>query len=98
MEPRCAVLHVTPLLRELIVETVCIGQLRMGDRYECGLRDMLVQQLQKASPVPTFVTCHETREHLQWLKAIVGSGRIEADGGSMFRGRCERQDDRESIS
>src|SRR5208283_3080568 len=28
-DPGCAVLHVSPLLRELIVETVRIGQLRM---------------------------------------------------------------------
>jgi AraC-like DNA-binding protein/quercetin dioxygenase-like cupin family protein len=55
-EPRCAVLHVSPLLRELIVETVNVGQLRMRYRYECALRDLLIAQLQKASPVPTFVT------------------------------------------
>ena len=55
-EPRCAVLHVTRLLRELIVETVCIRQLRMRDRYECALRDLLIAQIQKATPIPTFVT------------------------------------------
>jgi AraC-like DNA-binding protein/mannose-6-phosphate isomerase-like protein (cupin superfamily) len=55
-EPYCAVLHVTPLLRELIVETVRVGQIRMRDRYECALRDLLISQLQKASPMPTFVT------------------------------------------
>ena len=54
-EPRCAVLHVTPLLRELIVETVCAGQLRLRDRYECALRDLLIAQIQKATPIPTFV-------------------------------------------
>jgi DNA-binding IclR family transcriptional regulator len=37
LDPRCAVLHVTPLLRELIIETVNIGQLRIRDRYECAL-------------------------------------------------------------
>lgn len=55
-EQHCAVLHVTPLLRELIVETVRVRQLRVRDRYECALRDLLIAHLQKASPVPTFVT------------------------------------------
>src|SRR5271154_5435279 len=38
----CAVLHVTPLLRELIVETVRIGQLRMRNHHERALRDLLI--------------------------------------------------------
>ena len=52
----CAVLHVTPLLRELIVETVRIGQLRTAHRLERALRDLLISQLENASPVPIFVT------------------------------------------
>jgi hypothetical protein len=53
--PRCAALHVTPLLRELIIEAVSAGQLRMHDRYACALRDLLIVQIEKATPVPTFV-------------------------------------------
>ena len=56
LEPRCAVLHVTPLLRELVVEIVRVGQLRTRDRYAGALRDLLIFQLQNASPMPTFVT------------------------------------------
>jgi AraC-like DNA-binding protein/mannose-6-phosphate isomerase-like protein (cupin superfamily) len=56
LEPGCAVLHVTPLLRELIVETVRVSQLRVRNRYECSLRELLISQLQRASPLPTFVT------------------------------------------
>lgn len=52
----CMVLHVTPLLRELIVETVRLGNLRARHRLENSLRDVLIAQLHKASPVPTFVT------------------------------------------
>jgi len=52
----CAVLHVTPLLRELIVETVRVGQLRARHRHERALRDLVVLHLESASPVPTFVT------------------------------------------
>jgi AraC-like DNA-binding protein len=52
----CAVLHVTPLLRELIVETVRVGRLRMRNHHERALRDLLVLHLERASPMPTFVT------------------------------------------
>ena len=71
LESRCAVLHVTPLLRELIVETVTIGQLRVRDRYECALRDLLTRQLQKASPVPTFVTLPREARALAVAQAIL---------------------------
>jgi AraC-like DNA-binding protein/mannose-6-phosphate isomerase-like protein (cupin superfamily) len=70
-EPRCAVLHVTPLLRELIVETVRAGRLRMHDRYECALRDLLTRQLQKASPVPTFVTLPREERAFAVAQAIM---------------------------
>ena len=71
LEPRCAVLHVTPLLREIIVETVSIGQLRVRDRYECALRDLLTRQLQKASPVPTFITLPREERALAVAQAIL---------------------------
>jgi AraC-like DNA-binding protein/mannose-6-phosphate isomerase-like protein (cupin superfamily) len=70
-EPRCAVLHVTPLLRELIVETVCVGRLRSRHRYECALRDLLIHQLQNASPVPTFVTLPREERALAVAQAIL---------------------------
>jgi AraC-like DNA-binding protein len=71
LDPRCAVLHVTPLLRELIVETVRVGQLRMRNRYECALRDLLISQLQKASPMPTFVTLPREKRALGVAQAIL---------------------------
>jgi AraC-like DNA-binding protein/quercetin dioxygenase-like cupin family protein len=67
----CAVLHVTPLLRELIVEAVRAGQLRMRNRYECALRELLIAQLQKASPVPTFVTLPREGRALALAQAIL---------------------------
>jgi AraC-like DNA-binding protein len=69
--PGCAVLHVTPLLRELIVETVRVGQLRMRNRYECALRGLLIPQLQKASPLPTFVTLPREERALGVARAIL---------------------------
>jgi transcriptional regulator GlxA family with amidase domain len=53
--PDCAVLHVGPLLRELIVEIVRIGQLRTRNRIERALRDLLIAELKRATPVPTLV-------------------------------------------
>ena len=51
----CTVLHVGALLRELIIEIVRLGQLRFRNRIECALRDLLVAELERASPVPTGV-------------------------------------------
>jgi AraC-like DNA-binding protein len=51
----CKVLHIGPLLRELIFEIVRVGRLRYRDRIECALRDLLVAELERASPVPTTV-------------------------------------------
>jgi AraC-like DNA-binding protein/mannose-6-phosphate isomerase-like protein (cupin superfamily) len=70
-EPLCAVLHVTPFLRELIVEIVRVGQLRMRNRYECALRDLLIAQLRRASPMPTFVTLPREKRALAVAQAIL---------------------------
>lgn len=57
----CTVFHITPLLRELIVETVRIQELRMRDRLHCALRDLLLSQLAMASPMPTSLTLPQDR-------------------------------------
>ena len=67
----CAVLHVTPLLRELIVETVSVGQLRMKHRYECALRELLVPQLRRASSVQTSITLPREHTALAVAQAIL---------------------------
>ena len=70
-------LHVTPLLRELIVEAVRVGQLRMRNRYECALRELLIAQLRKASPVPYFCDAAARGE-----STCSGSGNIAGSGRS----------------
>lgn len=70
-EPLCAVLHVTPLRRELIIEAVNVGQLRIRGRYECAFRDLLTRQLQRASPMPTFVTLPREERALAVAQAIL---------------------------
>ena len=67
----CAVLHVTPLLRELIVETVRIGQLRVRNYLERALRDLVISHLEKASPVPIFVTLPREARALAVTQAVL---------------------------
>jgi AraC-like DNA-binding protein len=71
LEPRCAVLHVAPMLRELILETVRVGRLRVRNRYECALRELLIAQLHRASPVPTFVTLPRDARALAVAHAVL---------------------------
>jgi AraC-like DNA-binding protein len=71
LRQRCAVLHVVPMLRELIIEIVRVGRLRVRNRYECALRELLIAQLQKASPVPTFVTLPRDARALAVAQAIL---------------------------
>ncbi|MBV8275523.1 MAG: helix-turn-helix transcriptional regulator [Verrucomicrobia bacterium] len=51
----CTVLHIGALLRELIIEIVRVGRLRVRNRIECALRDLLIAELERASPVPTGI-------------------------------------------
>ena len=51
----CTVLHIGAFFRELIVEIVRVGRLRMRNRIECALRDLLIAELERASPVPTGI-------------------------------------------
>ena len=53
--PHAAVLHVGAFLRELIIEIVRVGRLRARNRIECALRDLLIAELERASPVPTGI-------------------------------------------
>jgi len=54
-QPGCAVIHVSALLRELIVEAVRIGRLRTRNHHERALSDLLILHLENASPMPAGV-------------------------------------------
>jgi len=71
-ESGAAVLHVTPLLRELILEAVQVGQLRIN-RYECALRNLLIAQLEKATSMPTFVTLPQEERALAVAREVLRS-------------------------
>jgi AraC-like DNA-binding protein len=70
-EPHCAVLHVTTLLRELIVEAVRVGALRVRNRYDCALSDLLIGQLRKASPLPASVMLPRDARALALARMII---------------------------
>jgi AraC-like DNA-binding protein/mannose-6-phosphate isomerase-like protein (cupin superfamily) len=70
-EQNCAVLHVTPLLRELILEAVHAGQLRVRNRYESALCALLIHQLAKASPMPTCVSLPLEKRALAVARAFM---------------------------
>jgi AraC-like DNA-binding protein len=56
LTPACTVFHVGSFLRELIFEIVRVGILRSKNRIECALRDLLIAELLRATPVPAVVT------------------------------------------
>jgi AraC-like DNA-binding protein len=51
----CVVLPITPLLRELIIETVRMKELRARDRLHCAPRDLLISHVESAAPIPISV-------------------------------------------
>lgn len=72
MRPRaCAVLHVIPLLRELILETVRAGQLRTKSRLDRAMERLVIFQIEKASVVPTFITLPREPHALSVAEAVL---------------------------
>lgn len=69
----CAVLHVTPLLRELVLEAVRIGKLRVRQHHERALRDLIVLQLEAASPVPTLIALPRDERGLALAQAVLSA-------------------------
>ncbi len=70
-EPGCAVLSISPLLRELIVETVRVGRLRARNRHERALRDLSTLHLRRATSAPTRVALPTDPRALALAQAIL---------------------------
>jgi AraC-like DNA-binding protein len=70
MPDTCAVLHVTPLLRELIVETVRRGALRVN-RADGPMTQVLLAELHAASPMPTQLTLPKDPRALGLAQSLV---------------------------
>ena len=67
----CLVLQVRPLLRELIVEAVRVGQLRARNPLHRAVRDLILSELQRATPIPSFVTLPKDRRALTVAEAVM---------------------------
>ena len=63
--PGCEVLSVSPLLRELILEAVQVGRLRLRNAEHCALRDLLVVHVARATPVPVQIRMPKEPRALQ---------------------------------
>jgi AraC-like DNA-binding protein/mannose-6-phosphate isomerase-like protein (cupin superfamily) len=79
---QCSVLYVPPLLRELIVEAVRLGRLRLRNRLECALRDLLSAHLVNATPAPIGLTMPSEPRALALARVIA---RNPADPESLAR-------------
>jgi AraC-like DNA-binding protein len=67
----CAVLYVSPLLRELVVEAVRIGRLRAHNRDERALRDLTILHLKNATSAPMHITLPKDSRALAVAQAIL---------------------------
>jgi len=83
LSPVCTVFHVGSLLRELIFEIVSVGQIRNRDRIECALRDLLVAQLRRATPVPTGVTLPKDSRAAAVAQAVIDNPALRTPLKSM---------------
>ena len=67
----CRVLPVGHLLREIIFEIVRLGHLRIADRSECALCQVLVRELEQASPLPTEIALPRDQRALAVAHAVI---------------------------
>jgi AraC-like DNA-binding protein/mannose-6-phosphate isomerase-like protein (cupin superfamily) len=56
---KCRVLHVRPMLRELILDSVRIGQLLTRDRLHAAMRSLIISEIENASVMPTSIAVPE---------------------------------------
>ncbi len=54
-DANCAVLSISPLLKELILEAVRIGELRSKASDHCALRDLTALHIARATSIPTQI-------------------------------------------
>jgi AraC-like DNA-binding protein len=85
MPNRCTVLHVTPLLRELIVKAVRLGQLRSRVALHAALRTVIVATLHEAISVPMRLTIPE--EHR--AAAVAAATMMDPVNNRSFKALCD---------
>ncbi len=72
-EASCAALFVSPLLRELVLETVRLGELRLDSSEHCSLGDLLTSQIARATSIPTEIRMPRDIRALRAADRILGS-------------------------
>src|SRR5262245_41903462 len=79
----CSVLHIGSFLRELIVEIVRVGKLRTRNHLECALRDLLIDQLRRASSAPTGVALPRDDRALAVAQGVIENPALRSSLASM---------------
>jgi AraC-like DNA-binding protein len=79
----CSVLHIGSFLRELIVEIVRVGKLRARNYLECALRDLFIDQLRRASSVPTGVAVPRDDRALAVAQGVIENPALRSSLASM---------------
>ncbi len=70
-EKKVAVVHVSPLLRELTLEAVRLEKLHTRVRVERGLSDVIASQLEQANSVPTSIQLPGERRTVAVCRAVL---------------------------
>ena len=71
--PTCAVLHVSSLLRELVLEAVRLRELRASDALHRSLRDLIAAQLRSAPEVPISVRLPTDQRALRFSQNFIST-------------------------
>lgn len=72
-DPSCAVLSVSPLLRELVLEVVRIGELRLSNREHCAFQDLITLYIARATSIPTLIRMPKEPRALNVANRILSS-------------------------
>ena len=86
MPNHCAVLHVTPLLRELIVEAVRLGRLRSRVALHTALKAVIVANLHTAITVPIRLAIPEDRRGA----AVAAAAIADPVNNRSFKALCDK--------
>jgi AraC-like DNA-binding protein len=73
MPGQCMVIHVGPLLRELIVRAVTAGELKNGNSLHRALRTVILDELENAPAVPMLVVLPADVRALHVARAVMDS-------------------------
>lgn len=67
----CEVISVSPFLRELIVEAVRIGQLRVKNKEHCAIRDLVALHVARAGSIPVEIRMPKDSRALRVATALL---------------------------